>query len=42
MLAAPDWANALAISGPMPEPPPEMTMFLLAEERAGRLGSMEG
>jgi hypothetical protein len=38
MLDAPDWAKAFAISEPMPEPPPVMTMFLPADERAGREG----
>jgi hypothetical protein len=42
LLAAPDCAKAFAISGPMPEPPPETTMFLPADDRPGRLGSMDG
>lgn len=42
MLDAPDWAKAFAISDPIPEPPPVMTMFLPLEERAGREGLIAG
>lgn len=42
MLDAPDFAKERAISGPIPEPPPEMTMFLPFVERWGNVGLIDG
>lgn len=38
MLDAPDFAKERSISEPIPEPPPEMTMFLPLVERWGDVG----
>ena len=42
MLDGPDFAKERAISGPIPEPPPEMAMFLPLVESWGKVGSMDG
>lgn len=42
MLVAPDFANERAIPGPMPDPPPEMTMFLPLVESCDKVGLMDG
>ena len=42
MLDAPDFAKERAVSCPIPEPPPEMTMFLPWVESWGKLGLMDG
>jgi hypothetical protein len=42
ILAAPDFANACAIRGPMPDPPPVMKTTFPAVESSGRDGSMAG
>lgn len=42
MLEAPGFANQRAISGPIPEPPPDMTMFLPLVESWGNVALMAG
>ena len=42
MLEAPDFANQRAISGPIPEPLPDMTMFLPLVESWGNVALMAG
>jgi len=42
MLRAPDLAKERTVSCPIPEPPPDMTMFLPLVVSCGRVGLMDG